>query len=116
MRATLKPLSPAAFGLIALCFVLILNSALWAQQETRTAAPITVAPDALGTATGTTVACSSTGIAGGSCYSVALTCPNVTSTSANVKVLSPTSTPIGTVVMTAGGGDASFYEFAPGYG
>jgi hypothetical protein len=40
----------------------------------------------------------------------------VTSVSANVKVLSPTITPIGTVVMTAGGGDASYYEFAPGYG
>ena len=118
MRATLKRLSRAAFGLIALCFVLTLSHALWAQQENKTAAHSTgtVAPDTLGTATGTTVACSGIGIAGGSCYSVALTCPNVTSTTASVKVLSPTSTPIGTVVMTAGGGDASYYEFAPGYG
>jgi len=118
MRAMLKPSSRAAFGLIAVCFVLTLSNALWAQQESRTAAPstVTVAPDSLGTATGTAVACSGTGIAGGSCYNVALTCPNVTSTSASVKVLSPTGTPIGTVVMTAGGGNASYYEFAPGYG
>src|SRR5271165_1095040 len=74
------------------------------------------APDALGTATGSEVACTGKGIAGGTCYNVALTCPNVTSTSANVKVLLPTGSPLGTVVMTAGGGDASYYEYAPGYG
>jgi hypothetical protein len=72
--------------------------------------------DSLGTASGSSVACAGKGISGGVCYSVALTCANVTSVSANVKVLSPTITPIGTVVMTAGGGDASYYEFAPGYG
>jgi hypothetical protein len=72
--------------------------------------------DSLGTASGSSVACAGKGISGGVCYSVALTCPNMTSVSANVKVLSPTITPIGTVVMTAGGGDASYYEFAPGYG
>jgi hypothetical protein len=69
-----------------------------------------------GHASGSSVACAGKGISGGVCYSVALTCANVTSVSANVKVLSPTITPIGTVVMTAGGGDASYYEFAPGYG
>lgn len=74
------------------------------------------APDALGTATGTEVACTGKGITGGVCYNVALTCPNVNSTTANVKVLLPPATPLGTVVMTAGGGDASYYEYAPGYG
>lgn len=102
-----KPLSLAAFAAIVIIFLTI--PALHAQQKSTL-------PDALGTATGASVACTGKGIAGGVCYSVALTCPNVTATTANVKVLSPTSTPTGTVVMTAGGGDASFYEFAPGYG
>jgi hypothetical protein len=102
-----KPAPTAAFVLIAL---IALASSLRAQK-----APATKA-DALGTAIGAQVACTGQGITGGTCYSVALTCPNVTSTSANVKVLVPTSTPIGTVVMTAGGGDASYYEYAPGYG
>jgi len=74
------------------------------------------APDALGSASGTQAACTGKGLTGGTCYSVALTCPNVNSATANVKVLVPTGTPLGTVVMTAGGGDASYYEYAPGYG
>jgi hypothetical protein len=77
---------------------------------------LNVKPDALGTATGTSVACQAHGISGGECWSVALTCPNVNAVTANVKVLVPTGTSLGTVVMTAGGGDASYYEFAPGYG
>jgi hypothetical protein len=104
-----KAASFAAFA----TFVLILAPAVFAQQPTAHPA---AAPDALGTATGTSVACTGKGITGGVCYSVALTCPNVTDVTANVKVLRPTITPLGTVVMTAGGGDASFYEYAPGYG
>ena len=112
LSAILKPASPAAFATFsALCLVLALAPTLHSQQ-----APSTAKPDALGTATGTSVACTGKGITGGACYSVALTCPNVTATTANVKVLSPTITPIGTIVMTAGGGDASYYEYAPGYG
>jgi hypothetical protein len=102
-----KPLSLAAFAAIVIIF--FVAPALHAQQKSTL-------PDALGTATGTSVACAGKGIAGGICYNVALTCPNVTSVTASVKVLSPTITPVGTVVMTAGGGDASYYEFAPGYG
>ena len=108
--ATPKPLSQAAFAaLIALTLILTLVPTLQAQQRSTH-------PDALGTATGTAVACTGKGIAGGTCYSVALTCPNVTAVTTDVKVLVPTATPIGTVIMTAGGGDASYYEYAPGYG
>jgi hypothetical protein len=103
-----KPAPRAAFALIAL---LTFAASLHAQKVV----PANKA-DALGTATGSQVACTGQGITGGSCYSVALTCPNITATSANVKVLSPTVTSIGTVVMSAGGGNASYYEFAPGYG
>src|SRR5258708_28658457 len=53
---------------------------------------------------------------GGLYYGVAPPHPNPPATSANVKVLIPTTNPIGTVVMTSGGGDASYYEYAPGYG
>jgi len=112
MRSTrlAKPAPHKAFAVIAVFFTLaILTATLNAQQHSTH-------PDALGTATGTSVACTGKGIAGGVCYAVALTCPNVTATTANVKVLSPTITPLGTVVMTAGGGDASYYEYAPGYG
>jgi hypothetical protein len=103
---------------VSLVIPLILVSAAWTQQPP---APVPTkslhsAPDALGTATGTSVACAIHGIAGGTCYNLALTCPNVNSVTASVKVLSPEVTPLGTVVMTAGGGDSSYYEFAPGYG
>jgi hypothetical protein len=124
MRATRKPLLRAAFGcFVALCLIFLsCTAALWAQeirpadQSAINQSAIKMTADSLGTASGSSVACAGKGISGGVCYSVALTCPNVTSVSANVKVLSPTITPIGTVVMTAGGGDASYYEFAPGYG
>jgi hypothetical protein len=92
--------------------IFVLIPTVWAQQRTTKAPP----HDALGTATGTSAACTAHGLPGGTCYDVALTCPNVANVTANVKVLSPTSTPLGTVVMTAGGGDASYYEYAPGYG
>ncbi len=119
-----KSASLAAFAGVILIVVFVFAAGVQAQQDTRVVTHITAthsaatkfAPDSLGTATGTSVACTTNGIAGGVCWSVALTCPNVTAVSANVKVLSPTGTPIGTVVMTAGGGDASYYEYAPGYG
>ncbi|HEY6763663.1 MAG TPA: hypothetical protein VI386_02740 [Candidatus Sulfotelmatobacter sp.] len=109
-----NPASKAVFILlVSLTFV----STLWSQQSGMTNNAPQYAPhDALGTATGTSIACTGKGIAGGICYSVALTCPNVISVTANVKVLSPATTPLGTVVMTAGGGDVSYYEYAPGYG
>ena len=106
-----KPAPTAAFTAFALIAILMFASSLHAQK-----ASAAIKADALGTATGSQVACTGQGITGGICYSVALTCPNVTATSANVKVLIPTTNPIGTVVMTSGGGDASYYEYAPGYG
>src|ERR1700685_3406935 len=108
-----KATSRARLGALALSIsVLAQIPSLWAQQKTPKASP----HDALGTATSTSAACATHGLPGGTCYDVALTCPNVANVTANVKVLSPTSTPLGTVVMTAGGGDASYYEYAPGYG
>ena len=108
--ATPKPLLQAALAaLIVLGVIFTFTPTLQAQEHSTH-------PDALGTATGTVIACTGRGIAGGTCYSVALTCPNVTAVTTDVKVLVPTSTPIGTIVMTAGGGDASYYEYAPGYG
>ncbi len=115
MRASIavrrKALVLAVFGVFVFT---ILISALSAQEASLP--QHSVRPDALGTAVGTSVVCTGKGIAGGVCYSVALTCPDVNNATANVKVLSPSTTPIGTVVMTAGGGDASYYEYAPGYG
>jgi len=98
----------------SVCLVWVLAPGL-AAQDTETA-QAAVTPDPLGSATGKSVTCAAKGIAGGKCYSVALTCPNISSTTATVKVLSPTGTPIGTVVMTSGSGDISYYEAAPGYG
>ena len=111
MSATSTPKSPS-LAAFALLIIPVFCAALHAQQAPQHS----IQPDALGTATGASAACASKGIAGGTCYNVALTCPNVTAVTASVKVLSPTITPLGTVVMTAGGGDASYYEFAPGYG
>src|ERR1700733_7014398 len=116
-RASLKATSQAVFRLF-LSITIAFASALCAQEtDGSLSLHTTLAPhDVLGTATGTSAACTVHGIAGGTCYNVALTCPNVNSVTANVKVLIPAVTPLGTVVMTAGGGDASYYEFAPGYG
>ncbi|HTS36613.1 MAG TPA: hypothetical protein VMH04_13140 [Candidatus Solibacter sp.] len=108
-------MSTAAFAALILFFPLMLHAQNDAQGSNELRTHI-AAPDALGTATGTTTACTGRGIAGGTCYNVALTCPNVANVTANVKVLTPTITPLGTVIMTAGGGDASYYEYAPGYG
>jgi hypothetical protein len=110
---TPKPASIASFACFAILSVLAFAATLFAQQSP--AAKPESAPDSLGTATGTSIACTGRGIAG-SCYSVALTCPNVANATADVKVISPTITPLGTVIMTAGGGDASYYEYAPGFG
>ncbi len=111
---TSKAALRAAFA--GIFWLSLLSTPVVQAQNAETATrPATYAPDVLGTANGTAVTCPSKGMAG-TCYSLALTCPNVNSTSANVKVITPTGTPIGTVVMTAGGGDASYYEYAPGYG
>ena len=108
---TPKPAYTRRFvDLLALTVLLILALPAAAQPPATHSTP-----DALGTATGASVACTGRGIAG-TCYSVALTCPNVANATANVKVIAPTITPLGTIVMTAGGGDASYYEYAPGFG
>jgi hypothetical protein len=115
MSANFPAKATSRARLSALAFsisVLVLTPSVWAQQQTTKALP----HNALGTATGTSAACTAHGLPGGTCYDVALTCPNVANVTANVKVLIPTATPLGTVVMTAGGGDASYYEYAPGYG
>jgi hypothetical protein len=111
-----KPTSQAAFALAALLTIILVSAPNLPAQQSD-AIKTSIAPhDALGTAAGSSIACTGKGIAGGTCYSVALTCPNAASVTANVKVLIPSVTPLGTVVMTAGGGDASYYEYAPGYG
>lgn len=81
-------------------------------HQSRVLAP----PDALGTATETsTASCTGHGMTG-ICHTIALVCPNFAPATAVVKVIAPASTSLGTIVMASGGGDASFYEFAPGYG
>ncbi len=68
-------------------------------------------PDPLGTVkSSTTVTCSSGGIAGGTCYKLVISCPQVADISAHLKVNRPTSTAIGTIIFGAGGNGVGYYD------
>src|SRR4051794_25123724 len=55
--------------------------------------------DPLGTVkSNTTVACSSGGVAGGTCYKLVISCPQVADISAHLKVNRPAGTAIGTII------------------
>jgi hypothetical protein len=74
-------------------------------------------PGSLGSATATSIACptSAAGISG-TCYSVALSCPDTSDLIGYVKVTFPTGTPVGTVVFTTGGSGTDLYESHFTYG
>jgi Big-like domain-containing protein len=68
-----------------------------------------VATGSLGSATATSIDCPSSPI-GGICYQVAISCPNINNFNGYVKVTSPASTPVGTVVFSTGGNGTALYE------
>ena len=76
--------------------ILIVVSAVAASAASAQTASKTP-PDRLGTVkSSNTVACSSGGITGGTCYKVVISCPQVPDISAHLKVNQPTGTAIGT--------------------
>ena len=75
-----------------------------------------VVADALGTANGTTLPCPAGGLAGASCYAVAISCPNISDFTGYVKVNYPAGSPVGTVVFTTGGTGNELYEIEYVYG
>jgi hypothetical protein len=84
-----------------------------ADGTTQASAAVTLLPaDPLGTANGQTITCpTSVGIslAGGTCYSVALSCPGTSDLNGYLWVDSPTGTPVGTVMLTTGGNGSGLY-------
>jgi hypothetical protein len=86
-------------------FIALVSSLALAQQ-----API-APPDPLGTITSSkTTACPAGGVAGGVCYKLVISCPNVADMSAHLKVNLPTSTSSGTVIFGAGGNGVGYYD------
>jgi hypothetical protein len=82
-------------------------------------AAVTLTPtDTLGTATGQQITCpANTGITiGGTCYSVALSCPGISNLNGYLWVNSPTETPIGAVMLTSGGNSDGLYSPTYVYG
>ncbi|MCU1300173.1 MAG: hypothetical protein JWQ87_457 [Candidatus Sulfotelmatobacter sp.] len=67
--------------------------------------------DPVGTATGHTITCpSGSGITiGGTCYSIALSCPGIADLNGYLWVNQPPLTPIGAVLLTAGGNSEGLY-------
>jgi hypothetical protein len=67
------------------------------------------APNPPGPVTAAQVTCPTTGLGGASCYSLNITCPNITDYTAYVKIITP-SNPMGTIIFTTGGDGNSLYE------
>ena len=83
-----------------------------ADGSTNASAAVTLAAtDPIGTATGQTVTCpAGSGITiGGTCYSVALSCPGISDLNGYLWVNQPSGTPVGTVLLTAGGNSDGLY-------
>ena len=90
--------------------ILIVVSAVAASAASAQTASKTP-PDRLGTVkSSNTVACSSGGITGGTCYKVVISCPQVADISAHLKVNQPTGTAIGTIIFGAGGNGVGYYD------
>jgi hypothetical protein len=93
-----------SFILIAM-FVGVAVRSAGAQNASKTKA------DPLGTVkSNATVACSSGGVAGGTCYKLVISCPQVADISAHLKVNRPTGTAIGTIIFGAGGNGVGYYD------
>ena len=80
-----------------------------ASDSPQTVALSGTATDALGTATGAPIACSENNETD-TCYSLTISCPNVSDITAVLRVTTPAGTPVGTVILGTGGGGNSFYD------
>lgn len=72
--------------------------------------------DALGTASGSTLPCPTGGLKEATCYSVTISCPNVSDFTGYVKVNSPSGTPLGTAIFSTGGDGNNLYDTNFTYG
>ena len=72
--------------------------------------------DALGTASGSTLSCPTGGLKGATCYSVTISCPNISDFTGYVKVNSPSGTPLGTAIFSTGGNGNYLYDTNFTYG
>jgi len=74
-----------------------------------------VAQDKLGTIQASALACPAGGVKGTACYALDIACPNIANYTAYAKISEPAS-PIGTVLLTAGGNTTYTYEDGYKYG
>jgi len=79
-------------------------------SNAQTSADMTaVTPDPLGTANASSIICKGTALPG-TCYAVAISCPNTSDLTGYVEVTYPSGTPIGTVLFSNGGNGTYLYE------
>ena len=73
--------------------------------------------DPLGTASGTVAGCASGGVPG-TCYEVEVSCPleGINDQPVTIKVTEPSVAPVGTVILTIGGGGNGYYDQRFAYG
>ncbi len=95
--------------------VTITAAALADSTATQSTTVTVQASDPLGTVVSYTQypqpnSCPSGGLAGGTCFQLAISCPGVADFSAYLKVYTPTGNPIGTVLFGVGTGGSGLYE------
>jgi hypothetical protein len=66
-------------------------------------------PDPLGTATGSGIACASGGVAG-QCWRLTVSCPGVADNQPAIKVTTPATTAVGTIIFAVGNGGTGWYD------
>ncbi len=70
--------------------------------------------DATGMVTSASMSCGA-GV-NGTCYALTITCPNVATFSAQLKVLQPTVAPVGTILLSTSSGGNQYYDVAYNFG
>jgi hypothetical protein len=88
---------------------LTVNDSALNSPQTASLGGSSVSPDPLGTANASNIACPSSSI-NGTCYAVAISCPNISDFTGYVKVTYPAGTPLGTVLFSNGGTGNGLYE------
>jgi hypothetical protein len=107
-----RPVLPCHGSTIALKLWVLLGVLIACGPRLSLAQRAPVSPtDPLGKVTSrTTTACPAGGVAGGVCYKLVISCPQVADISAHLKVNSPAGTSLGTIIFGAGGNGVGYYD------
>src|SRR5262249_279889 len=71
---------------------------------------LAVHPDPMGSVASRNATCPSGGVASGVCYKLTISCPNIATMTAHLKVNRPSGTSVGSVIFSAGGNGVGYYE------